>query len=221
MICNKCNHKLPEDSEFCQYCGEKIEKAVVEPVETVVAEPIKVGTPELDINKISPEEAAKYLFAEQLGEEYIPPENQHLDTTIKTKYCSRCGSPVDNDTKICTGCGKQYFRGLKFNKFSITILIISLLLITSIVMNVWQYNEIDSLSNQKENLENRISELEDQSVKDFNKLYFFERFAEIVANDGTNKYHKWGCSQLDTSNGFWIFNTDAAKEDYYECQYCH
>lgn len=25
MICSKCNHKLPDDSEFCQYCGNKVQ----------------------------------------------------------------------------------------------------------------------------------------------------------------------------------------------------
>ena len=47
MICNKCNHNLPDDSIFCQYCGNKIEE-----VET--AKDIKVdnSTTEL-IDKLS------------------------------------------------------------------------------------------------------------------------------------------------------------------------
>lgn len=29
MICNKCHQKLPEDSEFCQYCGNKVSTVAI------------------------------------------------------------------------------------------------------------------------------------------------------------------------------------------------
>ena len=35
MICNKCNHKLPDDSEFCQYCGSRIEQEDVQQADTI------------------------------------------------------------------------------------------------------------------------------------------------------------------------------------------
>ena len=35
MICNRCNQQLPDDSEFCHLCGNKIEKVVPTPTHTV------------------------------------------------------------------------------------------------------------------------------------------------------------------------------------------
>ncbi len=44
MICQYCNYKLPDDSEFCQYCGKKIEPAIeptIEPIEPTVEVPVQ------------------------------------------------------------------------------------------------------------------------------------------------------------------------------------
>lgn len=153
----------------------------------------------------------------------------------KTKYCSRCGSEIDNQTKICPGCGKKYFRGIKINRFSITVTVFILIILTSITLNIIQYNEIDYLSgretylqNKVENLEDEVLDLEDEvsDLKDekwdnWVKLRFFDNYAEIVGDDGTDVYHKYGCSRLDTSDGFWIYNTEAVKNQYSKCPYCH
>lgn len=154
----------------------------------------------------------------------------------KTKYCSHCGSKIDNQTKICPGCGKKYFRGIKINRFSITVTIFILIIITSMTLNIIQYNKIDYLSWRETYLQNRVnkleadvsdledvvSNLEDEKWDNWFKLRFFDNYAEIVGDDGTNVYHKYGCSRLDTSDGFWIYNTGAAKNRRYsECPFCH
>lgn len=41
MICPKCNHRLPDDSEFCQYCGNRIEKAETQQAEEALDTIIK------------------------------------------------------------------------------------------------------------------------------------------------------------------------------------
>ena len=123
---------------------------------------------------------------------------------VKVKYCSRCGSKIDSDTKKCTGCGKQYFRGFKFTKLSIALIALAIVSTVCVV----QHNEIQYLSDwQSDNLF---------------KVIFFDSHAEIVGDDGTKVYHKYGCSKLDRSNGFWIYNTEAAEsKGYTKCTLCH
>lgn len=59
---------------------------------------------------------------------------EHSPSKSAIKYCSRCGKPIDPISKKCSGCGKQYFKGISAKIFLIGALIICLIL--SLVLNV-------------------------------------------------------------------------------------
>ena len=343
MKCYNCGHLLPEDSEFCQYCGKKIENEISiqeNTVEEVVAdkttETAEVDLPDLEnatpeealdaIIKMQAEETVKNLkensknqpnneedvdfglvpekpiytlalmsvdgereYLNQLYTEngvkikwnrrgstsvngingiidvydtYLPSGEPYKtifinmygakksekapvgftlnnveakrkkkkpkkEKKVKTKFCSRCGSIVDNETKVCSGCGKKYFKGIKFTKFSITVIILSIVLLTSVIINFAQYSEIDYLngrvnywSNQTDKLKDEVSDLQWEKTKQGWNLNFYEEHVVIVPDDGTRKYHKYGCDDLDTSS-FWAFNTEAAiQKGYRACSKC-
>lgn len=146
----------------------------------------------------------------------------------KTKYCSRCGYLINNETKVCSGCGKKYFKGIKLKKFPVTLFIMSIIILASVIINVVQLSKIDTLNDDvnywksdARNLESEIYELKQESSKNSRKLNFYENHVVIVADDGTKKYHKYGCDDLDTSS-FWAYNTEAAEgRGYYACPKCH
>lgn len=128
-----------------------------------------------------------------------------------------------------TGCGKKYFKVFILNKFTFVTIILSLILIISVVLNVIQYNDINYLFERKAELESQVSSLEgdvdywETELSEVGwELTFYKDNAKIVGDDGSNKYHEYGCSDLDTSNGFWIFNTETAEaRGHKKCPKCN
>lgn len=85
------------------------------------------------------------------------PATHSITPTVKPKirYCTRCGNVIDPDTKKCTGCGKQYFRGFRLR----TILFV-LSLIISLVCNCHLYKSNTTLQSELENLNQTYNNLE-------------------------------------------------------------
>lgn len=214
MKCIHCNHKLPDDSEFCQYCGNKT----------------GLNTSE----ETAANASAGFVLDDNIS---ASPVETKKEKKNKTKYCSRCGSVIDKQTKICTGCGRKYFK-VRLNKFSITILIMSIVIVALSALNVFLLvdtkAEISELNAQVSTLEKQVnskkktintlreenSDLRDKNTDYFLEHLFFSSHAVIVSDDGTRKYHKYGCDDLDTSS-FWIYNSEAAEDKgYYACSKC-
>ena len=157
-------------------------------------------------------------------------------TTGKVKFCSKCGGRIDNETKKCTGCGKQYFKGFKANK--ILTLVLILLLVLSGILNVYLYTEGNKVAGLKREVEavkadkkslndtvtrlrNQLKEAEAELDVCYQEINFIDEFVVFVEDDGTNLYHKYQCSKF-ISDGFWAFNVEAAIGNGYKpCSLCN
>lgn len=198
-----------------------------------------LDTPALDIDKMSPQEAAEYLVAEQLGEKYTPKEKQ--DKKVKIKYCSQCGSQIDPVTKKCTGCGKQYFRGLRFTKSSITVIALASVIAIVSTLGLLQYINtqelkaeisdlesqvknkqliIDSLQSQVKNKQSTIDSLRSQVWDNEELVDFVDDYIVFIENDGSNLYHKYECDKF-VGDDCWAHNVEYAEYiGYKPCPKC-
>lgn len=147
---------------------------------------------------------------------------------MQIRFCKMCGNKIDSETKRCSACGKQYFKGIKVNKYICVTLILSILIITSVVFNFVQIVEMNRFNDYKKYYENKMLEQQKQ-ILNLNKkikekenfLVFYEKYVVFVNDDKAKKYHKYGCDDLDTSS-FWAYNTEAAKgKGYSPCSKCN
>ena len=228
MKCEKCNNIIPDDSDFCNHCGNKIEK----PQEPTTLQCEKCG------NTLPLDSEFCHFCGNKIGD--IPVEfqtTQIIEQEIQTsksprknkqKYCSKCGGVINRSTKVCEGCGKKYFKMSRiFNKKNLLPIILSVILLISIIANIWLAVDLDLYQDIAWNRLQTIWDLEEENdewvetcLKFIEKLYFYETYVVIVPDDGTNRYHIYGCDRLGDYD-FWAYNTEAAKaKGYKACPYC-
>lgn len=147
-------------------------------------------------------------------------------------FCKLCGCKIDSETRKCSGCGKQYFRGFtgkkkckiktqyckkcgnlidsKTKKCTVCgkqyfkgLRIKTLLYLFLIILFVVAIIILSVKLNNANLYKERYNDIYDE-------YNFYHSKAVIVADDDTNLYHSYTCEDLNTSS-FWVYNKEAAK----------
>lgn len=224
MMCPKCGYALPDDSEFCQYCGEKLSLISEAVGNECVPESVETEKPEVLLNKPDvgedPEKEnsetqgviladAPAVIAEKHVEQKMEMEveadtikqvNTDVPTNAETRrYCKKCGGLVDNKSKKCLSCGKQYFR---FPVKTVIHTCMVLFIIALVGLNIYQYW---NYGKQTETLIASVTDLEQQvKTKDSTiatqKSTITTQKNKIAELEGKADYYDEICSFLSRGN---------------------
>lgn len=157
------------------------------------------------------------------------------------RYCKKCGGLIDRETKKCQGCGKQYLHITKI----VWIAFLAIICCALLGLSVYQHGQIVSMERELEEATATISEKEKivasqrkkiseqeskiDAQKGIANLYekwwadkaHFMDDHIVLIGDSNNKYHKYGCEDLDLTY-FYAYNTENAKaQGYRACSKCN
>ncbi len=159
------------------------------------------------------------------------------------KKCPGCNSQFDDAKIFCPNCGNQLETisipqppppqpappqtmstppentPLKKKRAKKKILI-PILLAVSVVINIALGIILYFVNDERIYYEDECRDLR-WDYWDLEKDYeFFDRFARVLPDDGSGKYHRYGCSQLDSDADFWIYNVELAQSKAIPCEKC-
>lgn len=135
-------------------------------------------------------------------------DTHYENTQRKRKFCSKCGALIDEKSKKCQGCGKQYFNLKHFKKVVLPIFVF-ILIMSNVFLGISLYEANSSREQWRDEYHAAID-----------KLNFYENNIVIVYDDDSNLYHKYGCNN-HSSTRFWAFNKETAVgRGFQQCPKC-
>lgn len=193
MNCICCEKKIPDDSEFCPYCG-----TAVEHIQTPMCKGCGKDIPE-------DSEFCPYcgmpipMVAKIQSEENVPCVKKNnwnwarvvmIVMAIAIVAFSVLSIYQHNNNHTLQQEVAQLEKEVQKNKSLLSI------------------------------REKRITELKKEVDENSELLRLIDTSVVFVEDDGTNLYHKYGCYRFKGSR-FWVFNVEAARDyGYYACANC-